>query len=84
VPVVRVTGGLEDTVREGWEGNGFRFHPVDAGECAAAIGRALTAYRDPASWALLRDRGMREDHGWARAAATYGAVYRHAAALARG
>ena len=27
IPIVRATGGLNDTVREGYDGNGFRFHP---------------------------------------------------------
>ncbi|MBU6367628.1 MAG: glycogen synthase [Gemmatimonadetes bacterium] len=84
VPVVRATGGLQDTVREGYEGNGFVFHPVDAGEFVGAIARALEAYRTPEGWAMLRARGMREDHGWARAAEGYGAVYRRAAAFAAG
>jgi len=84
VPVVRATGGLEDTVREGYEGNGFRFHPPDAGEFAAAIGRALHAYRDPASWGILRARGMREDHAWTRAAGDYGRAYQWAAEAAQG
>ena len=78
VPIVRATGGLNDTVREGYEGNGFRFHPYDARDFADAIGRALHTYRDPASWAILRERGMREDHSWTHAAARYEAMYRKA------
>lgn len=75
VPVVRATGGLDDTVREGWEGNGFRFHPYDARHLAEALGRALAAYRDRDGFALLRQRGMREDNSWAHAAEAYGRVY---------
>lgn len=75
VPVVRATGGLADTVREGWEGNGFRFHPYEAGHFIDAIRRALTAYRDREGWRILRERGMQEDHSWAMAAKHYGGVY---------
>lgn len=75
VPVVRATGGLADTVREGWEGNGFRFHPYEAGHFLDAIRRSLVAYGDPVSWRILRERGMREDHGWATAAKHYAGVY---------
>ncbi len=75
VPVVRATGGLRDTVREGFDGNGFRFHPFDASHFTDAIGRALHAYRDQRSWSILRERGMREDHSWARAATQYGQLY---------
>ncbi|WP_337172857.1 glycogen synthase GlgA [Gemmatimonas aurantiaca] len=75
VPVVRATGGLADTVREGWEGNGFRFHPYDAGHFIDAIRRALTSYREAEGWRILRERGMKEDHSWATAAKHYGGVY---------
>ncbi|MBL0171054.1 MAG: glycogen synthase [Gemmatimonadaceae bacterium] len=76
VPIVRATGGLNDTVREGFDGNGFRFHEYEARHFADAIGRALHTYKDQASWAILRDRGMREDNSWAHAAEQYAAIYR--------
>lgn len=75
VPVVRATGGLNDTVREGWEGNGFRFHPYEARYFADAIGRALAAYRNREGWELLRERGMREDNSWSHAANVYARLY---------
>ena len=78
VPIVRATGGLNDTVREGYDGNGFRFHPYEARHFADAIGRALHAYRDQASWAMLRERGMREDNSWTHAAQQYAGMYRWA------
>ncbi len=83
VPIVRATGGLNDTVREGYDGNGFRFHPYDVRHFTDAIGRALQVYRDRESWALLRARGMREDNSWDRAAQQYGGVYDWALRLAR-
>jgi starch synthase len=81
VPIVRATGGLADTVREGFDGNGFRFHPYDGREFASAIGRALDTYRRPTDWALLRERGMREDNSWTHAAAQYAGVYQWAMRL---
>lgn len=75
VPVVRATGGLADTVGEGYDGNGFVFHHFDGTALRDAVQRALAVYRDPPSWSMLRTRGMREDHSWARAAAEYAAVY---------
>ena len=84
VPVVRATGGLADTVQEGWDGNGFRFHPFETSYLTDAIGRALVAYRDQAGWMQLRARGMKEDHSWTRAAGEYVAVYERAKALVRG
>lgn len=75
VPIVRATGGLNDTVREGFEGNGFRFHPYETSHFIDAMARALSAYRDRDGWALLRDRGMREDNSWANAAERYSRLY---------
>ncbi len=75
VPIVRATGGLNDTVREGLEGNGFVFHPYDSRSFADAIQRALYAYRDRNGWAQLRARGMREDNSWGHAARQYVSVY---------
>lgn len=81
VPIVRATGGLADTVREGLDGNGFVFHPYDVRHFAEAIGRALACYRDPAAWALVSERGMREDHSWASAAVQYAGMYQWARQL---
>ena len=75
VPIVRATGGLADTVREGDDGNGFVFHHFDASALRDAVLRALAVYRDDAAWSILRTRGMREDHSWDRAAGAYVALY---------
>ena len=81
VPIVRATGGLNDTVREGFEGNGFVFHPYETSHFIDAITRALNAYADPTSWSVLRERGMREDNSWSGAAQKYVGVYRWALSL---
>lgn len=75
IPIVRATGGLNDTVREGWDGNGFRFHPYEAKELIDAIARCLTSFRDRNGWSILRARGMREDHSWDSSAREYVAMY---------
>jgi starch synthase len=82
VPVVRATGGLADTVREGYDGNGFLFLRYDSDDLLFALSRALTAYRDRGGWPQLQWRGMREDHDWRHSAAQYVEMYRYA--LARG
>lgn len=84
VPIVRATGGLSDTVREGLDGNGFRFHPFEVPYFTDAIGRAINAFRDATGWALLRERGMREDNSWAHAALEYDKVYAFAKRVGRG
>jgi starch synthase len=75
IPIVRATGGLNDTVREGYDGNGFRFHPYTPQHLADAIARCLTCFRDTNGWPILRQRGMREDHSWAASAREYAALY---------
>jgi len=75
IPIVRATGGLADTVRAGFDGNGFRFYHDTAGDLRAAIERCLTCFRDITGWPILRARGMREDHSWNAAAQEYVALY---------
>jgi starch synthase len=84
VPIVRATGGLNDTVREGWEGNGFVFHQYETRHFIDAIARALAAYVETRSWAILRERGMRENNSWEHAAERYEGVYEWARMLRRG
>jgi starch synthase len=82
VPIVRRTGGLADTIREGYDGNGFLFLGYNRDELLEAIGRALQAFRDPVGWPMLQRRGMAEDHSWQQSATLYVQMYREA--LARG
>lgn len=93
VPVVRHTGGLADSVREGPEGNGFVFHSPAVDDLLAALRRLAALWRDPAGWRALQARGMAQDFSWARSAQAYLALYRslrpeenppHALAPARG
>jgi len=79
VPVVRATGGLDDTVEE-WNpqqgtGTGFKFKGLRAEVLWAAIERALTVFEDKKGWNQLMLNGMAQDYGWARSAQEYSAVY---------
>lgn len=75
VPIVRATGGLNDTIHEGFTGNGFVFHLYTVDHLIDAIARCLTAYRNAEGWPILRARGMRENNSWASAALQYSAMY---------
>ncbi|HEX9372417.1 MAG TPA: glycogen/starch synthase [Roseiflexaceae bacterium] len=75
IPIARATGGLNDTVREGHDGNGFRYHHYETGHLIDAIARCLACFRDTSGWAILRERGMREDHSWAASAREYVGLY---------
>jgi len=73
VPVVRATGGLKDTVKEGK--TGFMFSKAEAGSMAEALKRAFTAYTNPESLAHYQRNGMREDFSWQNSACQYAETY---------
>jgi starch synthase len=86
VPVVRATGGLDDTVRQydatdgsGW---GFKFEEASAGAMLSALRAALDAYKDKETWRSLQAAGMGQDFSWDRSARDYVAVYERAMAAA--
>ncbi|MBV8517232.1 MAG: glycogen synthase GlgA [Acidobacteria bacterium] len=83
LPVVRLTGGLADTVipfdgTNGEVANGFGFvaaHPFDL---YLATWVAMLNFKDGSVWKTLQANGMACDFSWERSAATYDAVYRRA------
>jgi starch synthase len=81
VPIVRATGGLDDTVQdvdESGSGTGFKFAEYSAGALVHAVMRALEAYRNPRLWKKIQQTGMRQDHSWDASAREYVKVYRAA------
>jgi starch synthase len=65
VPIVRATGGLDDTI-EPWDartgkGTGFKFTDYTGEALLATIKQALLAYQDPSSWQTLMRNGMARD-----------------------
>jgi starch synthase len=83
-PIVRATGGLDDTIQE-WNpeegiGTGFKFEGYNAHALMAAIDRALTAFQDKQSWTKLMRNGMARDYSWEQPAREYAAVYEEVAA----
>jgi starch synthase len=80
IPVVRATGGLEDTIQEfdaaRGTGNGFKFQKASSGELLASLRRALAAHARPDHWRRLLGNGMAADFGWDRSANAYLALYR--------
>ena len=88
VPVVRRTGGLEDTVRE-WSadagsGNGFLFDRADAADLAVALDRALDTFTRSDEWRRLVQRAMSDDNSWTAAGRDYVQLYRRAVQVATG
>lgn len=78
VPVVRATGGLDDTVEESSEpgsGTGFKFQGYEPAAFLEAVDRALAAFAERASWRALMQRGMRKNYSWVQPAAEYAVLY---------
>ena len=78
VPIVRETGGLNDTIRDSGdnEGNGFTFKSYNAHDMENAIWRALAGYSDKKGWAILRKRAMECDNSWGTSANAYIRLYK--------
>ena len=79
VPIVRATGGLDDTI-EPWDartgkGTGFKFTEYNGESLLLTIKQALTAYRDQTSWQALMRNGMNKDFSWNASAREYGKIY---------
>ena len=79
VPIVRSTGGLDDTVADvdaaPDEGTGFKFTDYTPGALIAVIQRALATFSDGARWESIQQRGMKRDHSWDASARAYVKLY---------
>jgi starch synthase len=77
VPVVRATGGLDDTVQpfDGDKGTGFRFRQYSAVALLACLQRAIATFRDKEAWSRLQQNCMQEDFSWAQSARKYADLY---------
>jgi starch synthase len=87
VPVVRRTGGLQDTVTDANDealtasaATGVIFDEASAEALIKAIRRALTLRDDQAVWRRLQDNGMAQDFSWQKSAGEYIELYRQALA----
>lgn len=83
LPVVRATGGLEDTVSDhtpASPGVGFKFQLYEAPALLAALKRALETFAQPSEWQGAMRRAMALDFSWDKAAGAYEDIYRQAIA----
>lgn len=82
VPVVRATGGLDDTVidvdEQTGEGTGFTFGAYTVEAMMGALQRALAWYARPAAWRRIQLAGMAQDNSWEASAREYVDVYTRA------
>lgn len=80
IPVVRATGGLDDTVVDHAlaHGNGFKFADYEPEALVAKVKEALTVYKDKQEWARLQRSAMSEDFSWENSAKKYIELYERA------
>jgi starch synthase len=73
IPVVRATGGLDETIQEfnpaTGEGTGFKFKGYTPAELLGAVQRALAVYQQPKVWEALMKSNMALDYSWGKTAA---------------
>jgi len=77
LPIVRATGGLEDTVDSS---TGFKFNGYSGWELLGAVRTAVSEWGTPA-WTRKMETAMLRDHSWSVAAAEYSALYRKLLAI---
>jgi starch synthase len=84
VPVVRATGGLDDTIEsfdlQHGTGTGFKFWEYSGAELLHAIHQALHHYSDEGVWKRIQLNGMAKDFSWNTSAAEYAKLYEAAGA----
>ncbi|HEU5401101.1 MAG TPA: glycogen synthase GlgA [Terriglobales bacterium] len=85
VPVVRATGGLDDTIENfdatTGKGTGFKFHEYSGEALLETLHRALAVFPDKTAWTQLMKNGMAKDFSWAASAKEYVKIYERALVL---
>ena len=77
VPIVRETGGLNDSIKPytGDSGNGFTFHDYNAYDMLYVINQAIRAFKDKSIWKDVMNRAMSTDFSWNGLASKYEELY---------
>lgn len=79
IPVVRETGGLNDTVQayneETGEGNGFTFKDYNAHDMMYTLRRAVSFYQKPEHWKKVTKNAFAGDYSWNVSAQQYIDIY---------
>lgn len=80
VPVVRATGGLDDTISRfdpgSGRGNGFKFWDYESQAFLSSIRAALDLFHQQTPWKRIMENGMEADFSWRRSAQGYADLYR--------
>jgi starch synthase len=79
VPIVRATGGLDDTIEtfdlEHGTGTGFKFADYSGAAMMFAVRQALHHFADERIWKRIQLNGMAKDFSWTAPASEYAKLY---------
>ena len=82
LPIVRSTGGLEDTVvdaseqnRKNETANGFKFGPASSEALENTLYRVIDLFQHPRIWRKMMITAMKQDFSWENSAKQYDALY---------
>lgn len=85
VPIVRATGGLDDTIEpfdlEHGTGTGFKFSEYTGAAMLQCVQQAMHHHEDGRIWKRIQLNGMAKDFSWKASAAEYTKLYEAARAL---
>ena len=78
IPIVRATGGLENTVNAypNKNADGFKFYNYNAHEMLNTIQYAIDTYKNKKEWNSLIKNAMSADFSWTKSAQEYKKVYK--------
>ena len=79
-PLVRATGGLNDSIKDCTlgDGNGFVFDNYDSGSFYHCLAGAIERYGDKENWEKLIQHDLKMDFSWSTASKTYVELYQRA------
>ena len=87
IPIVRATGGLEDTILDTGQGSrpgtGFKFGQFKAVDMIRAVRRAVETFENRERWHAMMVEAMAQDFSWDRSAKEYLALFERAVATRR-
>ncbi|MBO5928247.1 MAG: glycogen synthase, partial [Clostridia bacterium] len=77
VPIVRETGGLNDSIKPytGENGNGWTFKEYNAHDMLYVIGEAVRTFANKITWLDIQQKAMRMDFSWNNLAKEYEKIY---------
>lgn len=77
VPIVRQTGGLNDSIKPytGDSGNGFAFRDYNAHDMFYVVNEAIRTFNDKEKWKDVQNRAFTTDFSWKVQASEYEKLY---------